>query len=136
MPPRYAYWTILIDQKPTAFRARDREELLPTFNQLRRTNQDILMKWFERGKLWDTPEQAKWAAANAPRRHEPRGREWRPGGQHRDPRAKFSQRPPKRAVTRSNPSLGRPPGNNRSAGAGKPRAVDRPAGSSDRAAGS
>ena len=29
MPPRYAYWTILIDQKPTAFRAREREELMP-----------------------------------------------------------------------------------------------------------
>ena len=30
MPPRYAYWTILIDNKTTAFRARDREELVPT----------------------------------------------------------------------------------------------------------
>ena len=34
MPPRYAYWTILIDDKPTAFRAREQEELLPTLNQL------------------------------------------------------------------------------------------------------
>ena len=30
MPPRFAYWTILIDDNPTAFRARDAEELLPT----------------------------------------------------------------------------------------------------------
>ena len=37
MPPRYAYWTILIDNRPTAFRAREKEEMLPTFHQLRRT---------------------------------------------------------------------------------------------------
>ena len=41
MPPRFVYWTILIDGKPTAFRARDREELLPTITQLKRTNQDV-----------------------------------------------------------------------------------------------
>src|SRR5260221_619076 len=62
MPPRYAYWTIIIDNKPTAFRARERDELLPTFVQLRRTNPDAVMKWFARGRLWDTPEQATWAA--------------------------------------------------------------------------
>jgi hypothetical protein len=28
MPPRYAYWTILIDGKATAFRAKESEELL------------------------------------------------------------------------------------------------------------
>ena len=61
MPPRYAYWTILIDGKATAFRAREREELVPTFNQLARKNADIAMKYFARGKLWDTPEQAQWA---------------------------------------------------------------------------
>ena len=88
MPPRYAYWTILIDQKPTAFRAREREELLPTFNQLRRTNRDIVMKWFARGRVWDSPE-AERAAQQAPKPREPRGREWRPGGLHRDPRDRF-----------------------------------------------
>src|ERR1700746_1511354 len=55
MPPRYAFWTILIDNKPTAFRAREREELLPTFNQLRRKNTDVVMKWFARGHPWGTP---------------------------------------------------------------------------------
>jgi len=85
MPPRYAYWTILIDQKPTAFRAREREELLPTFNQLRRTNSDIVMKWFARGRVWDSPE-AERAAQQAAKSKEQRGREWRPGGMHRDPR--------------------------------------------------
>jgi hypothetical protein len=32
MPPRFAYWTILVDEQPTAFRAKEAEELLPTFN--------------------------------------------------------------------------------------------------------
>jgi hypothetical protein len=86
MPPRYAYWTILIDNQPTAFRARAKEELLPTFNQLRRTNRDVVFKWFARGRLWDTPEQATWAAQHLPAHRDKRGREWRPGGQHRDPR--------------------------------------------------
>ena len=88
MPPRYAYWTILIDQKATAFRAREREELLPTFNQLRRKNSDVVMKWFARGRVWESPE-AEQAAQRAPRQDERRGREWRPGGLHRDPRDRF-----------------------------------------------
>ena len=91
MPPRYAYWTILIDGKATAFRARDREELLPTFNQLARKNTNIVMRYFARGRLWDTPEQAQWDSRNrAERRGEPRGKDWRPGGQHKDPRAQWS----------------------------------------------
>lgn len=91
MPPRYAYWTILIDQKPTAFRAKDREELLPTFAQLQRKNSDIVMKWFARGRLWDSPEQAQWSQRNLPPASERRGPEWRPGGQHKDPRARFDR---------------------------------------------
>jgi hypothetical protein len=87
VPPRYAYWTILIDNRPTAFRARDQAELLPTLNQLKRTNPNAQMKWFARGKLWDTPEQAQWAGKNLPTPAERRGRDWRPGGQHKDPRA-------------------------------------------------
>src|SRR5204863_3620392 len=88
MPPRYAFWTILIDGKPTAFRARDKEELLPTFNQLRRKNADIVMRWFARGRLWETPEQAQWAAKNLQAAREKRTRDWRPGGAHKDPRAR------------------------------------------------
>jgi hypothetical protein len=91
MPPRYAYWTILIDGKATAFRAREREELVPTFNQLARKNTDIAMKYFARGKLWDTPEQAQWAGKNLGRETpgDKRSRDWRPGGEHKDPRARF-----------------------------------------------
>ena len=104
MPPRYAYWTILIDDKPTAFRARDQAELLPTLQQLKRTNPNATMKWFARGKLWDTPEQAQWAGKNLPRQSEPRGRDWRPGGSHRDPRARFQERPRRPAKDARSPS--------------------------------
>lgn len=92
MPPRYAYWTILIDNRPTAFRARDKEELLPTLYQLKRKNADVVMKWFARGRLWDTPEQAQWAGKSLEGTREKRGRDWRPGGQHKDPRARFDKR--------------------------------------------
>src|SRR5690242_4929035 len=91
MPPRYAYWTILIDGKATAFRAQERDELMPTFNQLARKNSDIVMRYFARGRLWDSPEQAQWAKRNieGAASREPRNRDWRPGGQHKDPRARF-----------------------------------------------
>jgi hypothetical protein len=97
VPPRYAFWTILIDGKATAFRARDRDELLPTFNQLARKNPDIVMKYFARGRLWDTPEQAQWAAQKMVARTEKRSADWRPGGSHEDPRKRFVKRDAKRA---------------------------------------
>jgi hypothetical protein len=87
MPPRFMYWTILIDQRPTAFRATDREDLLPTLKQLQRTNKDVMMKWFARGQLWESPEAAREAARGPKPVREKRGHEWRPGGAHRDPRA-------------------------------------------------
>ena len=91
MPPRYAYWTILIDNGPTAFRAANRDDLLPTFVQLQRTNPNVVMKWFARGRLWDSPEESR-AEAQRPRVTEKRDREWRPGGLHKDPRARFDKR--------------------------------------------
>lgn len=92
MPPRYAYWTVLIDNKPTAFRAREREELLPTFRQLERKNPDIVMKWFARGRLWESPEAAQAAQRTPKVPIEKRGHTWRPGGEHRDPRERFKKR--------------------------------------------
>lgn len=91
VPPRYVYWTILIDQQPTAFRARSQEDLLPTLHQLRRTNSDVVMKWFARGRLWESPE-AERAAQQKPKFTEKRGQDWRPGGVHKDPRARFDKR--------------------------------------------
>jgi hypothetical protein len=92
VPPRFSYWTILIDGQPTAFRAAKQEELLPTLTQLRRTNPVVEMRWFSRGKLWDSPEQARWATQNRPKVKEKRPRDWRPGGTHQDPRARFEKR--------------------------------------------
>jgi hypothetical protein len=83
MPPRHAYWTILAGGLPTAFRAARREELLPTFRRLQERHPDAVMKWFARGRLWDSPEEAR--ERRRPVR-ERRGRDWRPGGEHRDPR--------------------------------------------------
>jgi hypothetical protein len=122
MPPRYAYWTILIDEKPTAFRARDREELLPTLHQLRRKNAAVVMKWFARGRLWESPEAAD-AARRAPKpAPEKRGREWRPGGDHRDPRDRFKKR------SQSQDPRGRQPFASQAAGPRrKPWQRDRPA---------
>jgi len=91
MPPRFAYWTILVGGLPTAFRATEREELQPTFNRLLEKHPDAVMQWFARGRLWESPEAAREALirdrmGDAPRN---RGRDWRPGGEHRDPRQKF-----------------------------------------------
>ena len=92
MPPRFVYWTILIDGKPTAFRARDREELLTTFGQLKRKNDDVVIRWFARGRLWESPE-AERAAERPPKFvGEKRGKEWRPGGAHKDPRDRFKKK--------------------------------------------
>lgn len=90
MPPRFAYWTILAGGLPTSFRAADRDELMPTFRRLKDKHPDAEMKYFARGKLWESPEEARRArtAASAPGR-EQRDRNWRPGGDHRDPRQRF-----------------------------------------------
>jgi hypothetical protein len=93
VPPRFAYWTILIDNGPTAFRARDPQELLPTLHQLRRTNKIVTLKWFARGRLWDSPEAERETQREARRRPaERRGKDWRPGGAHKDPRARFDKK--------------------------------------------
>jgi 23S rRNA pseudouridine2605 synthase len=103
MPPRYSYWTIILDGVPTAFRARDREDLLPTFKQLQRKNPDAVMKWFARGRLWESPQAASDAARQeremVRRRSAPgdrRGPGWRPGGEHQDPRARFAHKKERR----------------------------------------
>jgi hypothetical protein len=45
--------------------------------------------WFERGRLWTSPEEALNVLVE--RRRSPpksRGRDWRPGGEHKDPKAR------------------------------------------------
>ena len=91
MPPRFAYWTILVGGPPTASRATDREELLPTFKRLQEKHPDAVMQWFSRGKLWESPAAAKAFFERGRVSHDdkPRARDWRPGGEHRDPRQKY-----------------------------------------------
>jgi hypothetical protein len=93
MPPRYVYWTIMAGGLPTAFRAAEREELLPTFKRLKDKHPDAEMKYFARGKLWASAEDAEQDAAarraDGRRPTDGRGRNWRPGGEHADPRQKF-----------------------------------------------
>lgn len=86
MPPRYAYWTILAGGLPTAFRAAERADLLPTFNRIKGKHPDAEMKWFARGQLWTSPEES---LADLQRARARRDRDWRPGGDHRDPRQAF-----------------------------------------------
>lgn len=133
MPPRYVYWTIIAGGLPTAFRAVKQEDLLPTFARIKGKHPDAEMKWFARGKLWNSEEESRaprgpgnWRESRDPRTaHGPavrpgsvegrpgvpprgpqdrpvapartpagdaperRGRAWRPGGEHRDPRQPF-----------------------------------------------
>lgn len=130
MPPRFAYWTILIDNRPTAFRAKDQADLLPTLQQLRRTNPDVALKWFAQGRLWESPEQAREARAPRPKTAERRGRDWRPGGQHRDPRLRT--KPDKAARTGGPSRPDRPQGHGGPGQPGKPSAPWRGAGGAGR----
>jgi len=61
MPPRYAYWTILVDDQPTAFRASAQEDLMPTFKRLHAKNPSAKMMWFQNGKLWNSRVDAQEA---------------------------------------------------------------------------
>jgi hypothetical protein len=122
MPRHHAFWVILAGAVPTAFRSPRREDLLPTLHQLQRTQQNVTLQWFDRGKLWESPEAAR--AALLAKRSEFRDRkpEWRPGGAHRDPRARYQlSRDEKRA--RFKKRLGRPP-----LAGSKPAGPERPAG--------
>jgi hypothetical protein len=64
MPPRYAYWTILIGEEPTAFRASAMEDIMPTFNRLKEKQPTAVLKWFQNGKLWTSRIEAREAMAS------------------------------------------------------------------------
>lgn len=98
MPPRHTYWTILVNDGPTAFRAHDRADLVPTATQLRATQDRVELKWFGYGRLWNSPDEARLArqrppaGATAPSARAARDKTWRPGGANRDPREAFRDR--------------------------------------------
>lgn len=64
MPPRHVYWTIIYGNQATSFRAATPEELLPTLKQLQSRHPDATLKYFARGRLWNSQEEAR------PRREE------------------------------------------------------------------
>jgi len=90
MPGRLAFWVIVTGTEPSAFRARDPEDLLPTLKQLQRTQPDAVLKWFERGRLWGSRLEASEALRARPKRKPSASRGWRPGGQHADPSAAYA----------------------------------------------
>ena len=85
MPPRYAYWTILIGDEPTAFRASALEDIMPTFNRLKEKQPDAVLKWFQNGKLWTSRIDAREAMdyrgdkgkRNDPRQKQPGYQGWK-----------------------------------------------------------
>jgi hypothetical protein len=67
---------------------------MPTLRQLQVRHPDAVMKWFARGRLWETQdeERADAIAKRRPRAQhagDRRPRDWRPGGEHKDPRDRF-----------------------------------------------
>ncbi len=110
------FWVILAGATPTSFRARNREDLLPTLYQLQRTQSDVTLQWFERNRLWPSPADARQALLARRARKPGRPAGWRPGGEHRDRRERFQlTRDQKRArfkarQRRAGPTRPKPPG--------------------------
>ena len=61
MPPRYVYWTIIVDGRPTAFRSGSLEDIMPTFNRLKEKQPTAELKWFQNGQLWPSRHDAQEA---------------------------------------------------------------------------
>lgn len=59
MPPRYVYWTIIVDGQPTAFRSGSLEDIMPTFNRLKEKQPNAELKWFQNGQLWPSRHDAQ-----------------------------------------------------------------------------
>ncbi len=59
MPPRYVYWTIIVDGQPTAFRSGSLEDIMPTFNRLKEKQPTAELKWFQNGQLWPSRHDAQ-----------------------------------------------------------------------------
>jgi 23S rRNA pseudouridine2605 synthase len=162
MPPRFVYWTIIFGGQPTSFRAATRDELLPTFKRIQALHPDAQLRYFARGKLWYSEDEARaalirdrfekrerarppfrdrkpkpegwkppgeaWKPEAGGRKPEAagrdhRGRDWRPGGEHQDPRERFKvPRDVKRARFKARLAFRRPEGDDtrRDAPHGKP----------------
>lgn len=89
MPAPHAFWVIVDGVTPTAFRAKQRDTLIPTLKQLQRTQPNVSLRWFDRGRLWDSPLAARDALRARRLARPDRRPEWRPGGNHVDPKERF-----------------------------------------------
>ena len=90
MPPRFVYWTILVDNQPTAFRAATIDDIMPTFNRLKDKQPTAVLRWFQQGQLWNSPLDAR--AALQKRREQGR-KPARPRTPPRGPSEKLSWTP-------------------------------------------
>ena len=61
MPPRYAYWTILVDDQPTAFRAGAQGRPDADLQSPEGKAPSATMMWFQNGKLWPSRLDAQEA---------------------------------------------------------------------------
>ena len=80
MPAPHAFWVIVDGTTPTSFRAKHREDLVPTLTQLQRTQPAVVLRWFDRGQLWESPIAARDALEARRRMRSDRPPTWRPGG--------------------------------------------------------
>ena len=138
MPPRYAYWTILVDDQPTAFRAGSQDDLMPTFKRLQQKHASAKMMWWQNGKLWDSrldAQEAMRARGEMGRARDFRQRAPRQEleGERRDlsgklewkPKGSGADRPKPEWLTRSTPPRERKPRFEKRANA-RPKPVGRP----------
>lgn len=125
MARSHSFWLIVDGEVPTSFRAREREDLLPTLHQLQRTQPNVALLWFERGRTWTSPEAAREDQEQRRREARERKADWRPGGAHVDPRAKYQlTRDQKRARFKKRAAFQRDDDRDRPAG-GPPRPDER-----------
>ncbi len=103
MPPRYAYWTILIGDEPTAFRSGSQDELMPTLKRLQQRHAEARMMWWQNGKLWNSRLDAQEAMrargeigrSSDPRQEERGRRPFKPAGE------RYSERAPRASERRA-----------------------------------
>jgi len=109
MPSRHSFWVILAGDTPTAFRADRRDELEPTLHQLQRKHADVSIRWFARGRLWNSQVEEHAALKAARRAPRARTSDWRPGGTHKDPRARYEMTRDQKRARFKQRLTGRPP---------------------------
>lgn len=127
MARAHSFWMIVDGTVPTAFRARSREDLLPTLRQLQRTQPEAAVVWFEAGRTWESQDAAREARELRRRAARDRTPNWRPGGAHVDPREKYKlTRDQKRARFKKRAAFDRRPPED--AGPPVPPIKERPAG--------